>query len=525
MGKGARAKPWPLLLLLTLLAFACQFGRQRDPQTMVLAVEVPPVTFDPRGPTNAVTARIQQLLFNTLTQKNERFELVPEIAESWTASDDFREFVFQLKHGIHFHDGRDLTADDVAYTFQSLIDPGFDSPKRAAFSKLERVVARNSHTVVFSCRESYRSLPLDLITTGIIPSGSGPAIGENPIGTGPYRFKSYVENQEVELETFPDAFGGAPRIPRIRVEVIRDATTLGLELLSGEVDLALNTQLSPDFIEEQRRRGSLSVSISDGASLEYLGVNVSDPILADVRVRRALSVAIDRRTIIEALLRGQARPAFGVLPPGHWASDPDLKPDPYDPVLAQQLLDEAGWPDPDGSGPRPRMRLTLKTSSAEQPRQIATILQEQLRLIGIDLQLVSLEFQTYLSDINRGNFQLFFLRLVGANQFPEIFRAAFGSLSIPGDPRISDRDRTGFLNRSRYRNPDLDQWVDRAERARVREEQISLYREVQSILSRDLPWIYLWYPSNAAVMSSHLENVRIPASGDFTFVQNISLRP
>ncbi|MBI4468769.1 MAG: ABC transporter substrate-binding protein [Acidobacteria bacterium] len=507
------------------LCTACGFGIDRDPATLILAIEGPPITFDPRGPTNAVTARIQQLIFNTLVQKDERFELVPDLADSWTSADDATRFTFELRRGVQFHDGRELTSADVVHTFSSLIAPEFDSPKRSAFARLERIVARGRYTVEFHCRESYRSLPLDLIAVGIIPDGSGSTIGDHPVGTGPYRFVRYLENQEVDLEGFPDAFRNAPRQRRLQVRIVRDPTTLGLELLSGQVDLAVNTQLSPDFVEEQRRRESLAVSISDGASLEYLGINMTDPILSDVRVRRAISLAVDRRTIIDALLRGEARPASGVLPPGHWALDPALRPDEYRPEEARALLDQAGWPDPDGAGPLPRLRLTLKTSSAEQSRQIATILQEEMRLIGIDLELVSLEFQTYLGDINRGNFQLFYLRIVGANQFPEIFRAAFGSLSIPGDPTIPDRRRTGFLNRARYRNPNLDRLIEAAENAEDRDLRIATLQEIQRTLWQDLPWVCLWYPANVAVMDHDVENVQIPPSGDFFFISQIELRP
>lgn len=522
----ARKSFYSLLVVIVAaaLACACRLGESRGPSTLVMAIEVPPITFDPRGPTNGATARIQQLIFNTLIQKDERFELVPELAEGWTVDPEFREYDFTLKRGVHFHDGREFSAEDVVYTFQTLMSPGFDSPKRAAFAKLDRVVARDRDHVSFHCRDRYRSLPLDLLAVGIIPAGSGLTIAERPVGTGPFRFRQYQENQEINLEASDDAFGSVPRVKNLRIRVIRDPTTLGLELLSGEVDLAVNTLLSPDFVEEERRKRSVNVEISDGATVEYLGVNVTDPILRDPRVRKALSLAIDRHSLIDALLRGQARVAGSVLPPGHWAADNTLTPDDYQPDRARALLDEAGWPDPDGPGPKSRFRIVLKTSSAEQARQIATILQEQLRLVGIDLELLSFEFQTFLSDINRGNFQLFFIRLVGGNQFPDVFKAAFGSFSIPGDPTVSDRQRTGFLNRARYRNPQLDRLIDESERTSVREEQVALYKEIQQILARDLPWIYLWYPANVAVMNRSVENVHVPASGDFFFIRNIELR-
>ncbi|MCS6817726.1 MAG: ABC transporter substrate-binding protein [Blastocatellia bacterium] len=512
-------------MVLILLGFLPPLGCHRPQQThtLVIAIEAPPLTFDPRGPTNAVTARLQQLLFNTLTQKDERFEIIPELAESWEISDDFTVYTFRLRRGVRFHDGRELTARDVAYTFNTLIAPTFDSPKRAALSKLERVEPVDSHTVVFRCREPYRGLLVDLIAIGIIPEHSGETIARQPIGTGPFRFVRYVENQEVELLAFPEHFQGAPRVRQLRVKIVRDPTTLALELLGGTVHFALNAQLSPDFVAEQQASQQLQVAISDGAALEYLGLNTTDPILRDRRVRQAIAYGINRQAIIVNLLRGQARPAKSVLPPTHWAYHETVKTYEYDPARARQLLDEAGYRDPDGEGPQPRFRLTLKTSSAEHPRKIATALQEQLRAIGIELQIQSFEFQTFLNDINTGNFQLFFLRQIGANQFPDIFKAAFGSRSIPNDPTIRESERTGFLNRARYRNPQLDVLIARAEAANDRAEQRALYARIQEILAEDVPWIYLWYPANIALANPRVRIPTIPTSGDFQFLKDVEV--
>lgn len=511
---------WILAVGICLVP-GCRTNSASDDE-LIIAVETPPLTFDPRGPTNAVTARIQQLLFNTLVQKDDRFEIVPELAERWEVAGDGRTYTFHLRRGVRFHDGRELTARDVVYTFETLLAPDFDSPKRAALSKLERVEAVDAHTVVFHCREPYRGLLVDLIAIGIIPEGSGASIATHPVGTGPFRFESYRENQEIRLLRFPDAFQGMPRIERLTVKIVRDPTTLALELQGGTVHFALNAQLSPDFVAEQQRAGPLKVIVTEGAALEYLGVNTTDPILKDRRVRQALAWAIDRRTIIQTLLRNQATPASSVLPPTHWAYSARVRRYDYDPQRSRRLLDEAGFRDPDGPGPRPRFRLTLKTSSAEQPRKIATVIQENLRQVGIELELQSFEFQTLLNDINTGNYQLFFLRQVGANQFTDIFKAAFGSRSIPGDRTIPESQRTGFLNRARYRNPELDRLIAEAEASPDRSEQIARYARIQEILADDLPWIYLWYPANVAVMNPSVGNVRIPVSGDFTFFKEVT---
>jgi peptide/nickel transport system substrate-binding protein len=512
--------------LLSLVAFALiSCGRNDgEAQTLVIAVETSPLTFDPRGPTNAVTARIQQLIFNTLTQKNDQFEIVPELAESWEVSEDLRTYTFHIRKGVRFQTGQEMTARDVAYTFTSLLAPDFDSPKRAALSRLSRVEATEPYTVVFHLREPYRGLLVDLVAIGIIPENSGPTIAAQPVGTGPFKLDAYVENQEVSLTAFPEYFQGAPQVHRLRVKIIRDSTTLSLELLGGTVQFVLNAQLSPDFVVDQQKSQNLSVLISNGAGVEYLGVNTTDPILRDPRVRQAIAYGINREAIIKNLLRGQAKIASTVLPLSHWAYHSGVKQYEHDPDLARRLLDDAGRRDPDGPGPQPRFHLTLKTSSSEVPRKIATALLEQLRQIGIELRLESYEMQTFLNDINSGNFQLFFLRQIGANQFTDIFKAAFGSRSIPGDRTIRDSERTGFLNRARYRNPALNDLIGQAEMAHDQRELLKIFGQIQEMLAEDLPWIYLWYPSNIAVMSRQVGDVTVPTSGDFQFLRSVMLR-
>lgn len=512
-----------LLILLGIGSSGCVGSGQIAHGMFIIALESAPVTFDPRGATTSDTARVHQLIYHTLVQKNERFELVPELAERWQVDAEMKNFTFFLPRGVTFHNGKELTARDVAYTFETMIAPGFDSPKRAAFSRLRKVEVVDSHTVVFRCSERYAGLLVDLIAVGIIPEGSGPTVATNPIGTGPFRFVSSVPGQYIDLAAFPEAFGGGPSIQRLRLKVVRDPTTLALELLSGSVHFALNTRLSPDFVEEQRRLGTLNVTIAEGAPVEYLLLNTSDPVLADRRVRQAIAYGLDRQVIVKNLLQQQARLASTVLPPTHWAYNANVKRYDYDPDMARRLLDEAGYPDPDGDGPQPRLRLSLKTSSAEQPRQIATIVQEHLRNIGIEVQVQSYEFQTYANFLNRGQYQMGFLRLVGG-YFPDIFKAAFGSRSIPFDPTVGERERTGFLNRARYRNAEVDRLIEQAEATQDRQQQVKLYGRIQEIVAEDVPWVYLWYPSNVAVMSRRVANVQIPPSGDFFFFRQVTFQ-
>src|SRR5438093_8584654 len=205
----------------------------------------------------------------------------------------------------------------------------------------------------------------------------------------------------------------------------------GLELRKGTTDLVVN-DLAPDIVNQLRQQKTLQVVEAPGVDYQYLGLNLRDPILRDVRVRQALAYAIDRNSIVEHLRRGLAVPAVGMLPRLSWAMSPDLESFNHEPTRAKALLDEAGYPDPDGPGPFPRFRLPLKISSTECNRLQATVIQENLQMVGIGLDVRTYEFATLYADVLSGNFQLYSLQWTGGSLAdPDILRRVFHSSQIP----------------------------------------------------------------------------------------------
>jgi peptide/nickel transport system substrate-binding protein len=228
-----------------------------------------------------------------------------------------------------------------------------------------------------------------------------------------------------------------------------------------------------------------------------------------VRVRQALAYAIDRGPMIRYLWRGLAQPAASVLPPQSWAYDSEVDKYAYNPGRARQLLDEAGYPERGGI----RFHLTMKSSTEESTRLMASVLQQQLREVGIALDIRTFEFATFFSDITRGAFQIYSLRWIGGNEDPDIFEYVFHSDRIP--PKGA--------NRSFYANSQVDRLIDEARQELDQSKRKALYGEIQRILGRDLPYINLWYLDNVLVHSPRVSNLRLNPSGNYDFLRTAEL--
>jgi peptide/nickel transport system substrate-binding protein len=576
--------PFCLLPLLLPLA-GCRRGG--EPGTLVIAVEAAPAGFDPRFSTgNGASARVMQLVYDTLVVKNKDFDFAPSLAERFEESPDHQTFTFHLRPGVSFHNGKPLTSADVKYTFASIKDPATRSPIRGSVDKIVAIDAPDPQTVIFHASEPFDfvgSLP----AIGIIPEGAGIEQAAAPVGSGPYRFISYNEGDAVHLEANPDYWDGSPTIPRLRIKVVTDNSTRQAELMSGEVDLALNAQFDPETVRALQHRSDIQVVINDGANIGYLGVNTtSASLLGNLKVRQAVAYAIDRDSIIHRLLRDQARKANALMPPEHWAYNSNIQIYDRDPQRAMQLLDEAGYPDPDGDGPQARLRLSIITSTTQLSRNIAAILQDQLRQVGIALELLSLETATMNDRLAKAQFDLFYRIGLGFNQSPDGFQLVYHSryqssqfndsivrLRATSDPaemrplfealaaalakhdycpsaevnrlieqaaaldpvsgaaekrtlylRISSllTDRGG-QNRMRYCNPQVDDWIVAAERANGRAAKVELYGEIEKVVADELPQIYLWYPANVAVARKRVGNIQLDPSGSWYFITKLTL--
>jgi peptide/nickel transport system substrate-binding protein len=245
----------------------------------------------------------------------------------------------------------------------------------------------------------------------------------------------------------------------------------------------------------------------------YLSINTRDAVLSDRRVRQAIAYAVDRDAIVKYLRRGLAREATGIVPSQGWAYEPGVKRYSHDPSRAKQLLDEAGYRDPDGDGPLPRLGLVMKIGTSDEVRLQATVIQQNLRQVGVDLDVQSLEFATLFADVIKGNFQVVQMQWAGgALVDPDIIRRVFHSQQVPP---------SGF-NRGRYGNADVDRLIDLAGSSTNEAERKKYYGEAQKLIAEDSPYIALWNRTNVAIAQPTLRGLHINAVGNFESLKDVT---
>lgn len=507
-----RRKPAGLLILLIIFLTLWACTRPGPvPPVLIVGIEANPTMLDPRLATDAYGARIGQLLFNGLIRFDEQLQARPDLAESWETPDP-TTYIFHLKRGVTFHDGTPLTAEAVRQTFETIRDPAFASPHREAYAVIERIETPDPSTVIFRLRRPHAPF-LAALSRGIVRTDGPTEVGRAPVGTGPFRLTRWVPDERLEFTANPDYFEGRPRLAGLTLKIIPEDTIRLLEIEKGSVQFLVNNVLL-DAVPLLRRRPELTVLTGPSTTVAYVGLNLIDPILRDRRVRQALAYALDRATIIAAILNGLAQPANGFLPPGHWAEARPITAYPYDPARARRLLDEAGYPDPDGPGPRPRFTLLFKTSQNEQSRRVAEVLQQQWREVGVGVEIRQYEWGTFYADIKAGNFQLYTLQWVGIAD-PDFYHDVFHSASVPPNG----------ANRGRYANPEVDRLTEEGRRTLDPARRATLYRRVQQILADDLPMIPLWHPDNIVVMRRQVQGFRLFPSGDFLSLKEVWLGP
>ena len=500
-----------LLTLLCILALFSLFScsAKPDPDTLVMLIESSPTNLDPRVGIDAQSERIDNLIFDDLLSRGDDLNVAPGLAERWEIPNPLT-YVFHLHRGVKFHDGRPLTSRDVKWTFDSLLQGKIRSTKAAVYRFVDHIDAPDDATVIFHMKEQDATLLWNLSdgAIGIVPEGSGDEMSRHPIGSGPFRFVNAETDREVVIERNKEYWGEPAKLPRVRFAVVPDATTQALELRKGSGDVAINS-LTPDNVVTLSRDPNLVVERAPGTRLAYMGFNLRDPILKNARVRQAIAYALDRRPMIEYLWRGQAQPARSVLPGQSWAYDGDVPAYEHDIDKANQLLDAAGYPAISGV----RFHITMKTSTDENTRLMVAVMQQQLRQVGIVLDIRSFEFATFFSDVQHGAFQMYSLRWIGGNEDPDIFEYAFHSAKFPPNG----------ANRGYYSNPKIDTLIDQARREIDPKVRKPLYAEVQRILADDLPYIDLWYFDNVLVHTRRVRNLKLNPAGNYDFLRTAEL--
>ncbi len=455
-----------------------------------MALSQAPLNLDPRYATDAASERINRLIYQPLVDFDEHSRPRPALA-SWQQLSPTQYRFTLIRQGRHFHDGSALTAADVVATYQSLLALR-DSPHTAEFANISEVKALNADTLDFSLHTPDAGFPARLII-GILPAAlieKGYDFAHMPMGSGPLKFVSWQGALKLERVADKQLF---------TLQEVKDPTVRVLKLLRGEVDL-LQGDLPPELVGYLRHQPAVEVHESIGANFSYLGFNLQDPELQKPNVRLAIAHAIDRQAIIQHALVGGSRAATAILPPEHWAGNPDLPAHDYNPKLARELLQQSSVKLP--------LKLVYKTSTDAQRVRLATMMQAQMQPAGIELEIRSLDWGTFFDDIKHGKFQLYGLTWVGIKT-PEIYRLAFHSDAIP--PKGA--------NRGHFQDKVLD---DLIAQAATGDEQG--WRKVTAYAHQALPYVPLWYEGQFVAMRSNLSNYSLQPDGNWDGLATIQYR-
>jgi peptide/nickel transport system substrate-binding protein len=502
------------LLVIAALA-ACTANRRRTPDdTLVMLIESPVTTIDPRFTTTNYETKLSRLVapgLTTVDTANGEPQLL--LAASIDRIDPLTIDV-TLKDA-KFSDGKPVRAEDVARTYESVMSDACGSLYQKGFlERFKQVEALDDKRVRFHLKTPIAMFVND-IEFGIVSFHDVPPRAcriKRVIGAGPFVLRE-LTTRFARLDVNPHS-PTQPKLRHVEIKFVRDGAARILMLVGGSADLVQNA-VRLDLVDDVLKRPRVKVSSAPSVLLTYMLINNENPVLGDKRVRQAIALALDRSTIIAAKYSGRAVPATGILPPMHWAYNGDVTRWQHDTSRAKQLLDEAGLV-PDARGVR--LRLVYKTSADAFRVSLARAIAAQLATVGIEVEVRSFEFGTFFSDIKKGNYQ------IATMQSPEITEPDFHHWFFHSTNWPTPKNPDGS-NRWRYKNPEMDRLVEagRTELDIAKRKQI--YAEAQRIVADDLPIIPLWHEDNVVLANVTVQDFAIVPNARFIGLVRASKSP
>lgn len=487
-GYFTRQNLFKLCISSLLLCSAC--SGQHD-NSIRFGLSAAPVTLDPRYATDAVSQRINRLIYQRLVDFDENYRAVPALAGWEQLGPVHYRFTLQ-EEGRNFHNGDYLTTDDIKATYDFILDPANASPHLGVLQGIENMEVIDDDTIDFYLHNADPLFP-GRLTIGILPERLIKAVHPFnifPVGSGAMKFVNWQSEDKLKLQRLNDN-------QEIQFITVKDSTVRVLKLLHGEIDL-IQGDLPFELLAWLKGKRDIEVETRQGDTFTYLGFNMQDPALGQLIIRRAIAAALDRDAIIKYVLGGAARRAGTLLPPDHWSGHESLNGYAYNPEESRSLLAQAGY------NRSHTLHFTYKTSNNPLRVRLATIIQNQLQQVGIDVDIQSYDWGTFYADIKSGKFQIYSLSWVGLNT-PDIFRYVFHSTSIP----------PMGANRGRYNDAIVDALIEKAESYPELQEQAKSYRELQEYLHDQLPYIPLWYEDNILARRKTITGYTLSSDGNY----------
>jgi peptide/nickel transport system substrate-binding protein len=521
-----------ILFLLVPLFLGCGSDRGEDPSSKPAASQAekgPPAYGDlliqgsigdasnliPMMASDSSSHGIAGLIFNGLVKYDKNLNLVGDLAESWEVSADGLTITFRLRRGVKWQDGRDFTAEDVMFGFQTIISPNTRTAYSGDYREVKEARVIDSHTFQVTYRRAFAPGLASWGTLVVLPKHilegqdvNTTPFSRKPVGTGPYKFKEWKTGEKIVLEANPGYFEGRPYIDGFVYRIIPDPATMFLEMKAGGIDFMGLTPTqykrqteSPRIRRDFRKYRYLSFGYT------YLGYNLKDWKFQDRRVRQAITHAIDREEIIEGVLLGLGLPATGPYKPDTPWYNPKVKQYPYDLEKAKQLLAEAGWKPSAKEGVLEKegkpFEFTILTNQGNESRaRCAEIIQRRLAGAGIRVKIRTVEWAAFINDfIDKKNFEAVILGW-SLGQDPDLYDIWHSSKVGPKE-----------LNFISYKNPEVDSLLEKGRYTFDVKVRKACYDRVQEILAEDQPYTFLFVPYALPVIHARFQGVQPAPAG------------
>lgn len=466
---------------------------------LIVAAEQEPVGYDPHKVPAASSVRVYALIYDSLTKLDENMNIVPNLAEKWEIAPDGKTITMFLHKGVKFHNGKDMTADDVKFSFERIMNPDTGAIAKSYFASVEAIEVKDPTTVVFKLKTADAAFIANTASAyaSIVPSGSTD-LTKDAIGTGPFKLEKSEPGQYVLLKKNPDYFNkDLPKVETIKFQIMKDEAERLAAIRSGKIDISTISADSAKLLE-----GKPGVQVKNYQSLEYsyLGINVNKKPFDNPKVREAISYAVDRNQIVQTVWKGEAALTGPIAPAiTNWALDtasyPTYK---TDVEKAKQLLAEAGFPN--------GFETQIETA-ATYPDMVETaqVIQQQLKAIGINAKINQLEWGNYIEVWKSKDMNLMVGRNTSGVDADRSMRFFFAS--------------TGSANVWNYSNPAYDELVEKALGTVDQAERKKLYEQAQTLLVADAPNLFLASPKNYYAVRDNIDFTPTAAGEVYSLVK------
>ncbi|MDO8748473.1 MAG: ABC transporter substrate-binding protein [Candidatus Omnitrophota bacterium] len=486
-----------LLAQIPLAAQDTPGPKRPDGGTLVWGVCQKPAPINPVLTTSTVSATIVQLVFNSLVRRNSQGEIAPDLAYSWDISSDGLVYTFYLRKGVRFHDGRELTAEDVKFTFDRIIDPEIRSPFRSAYEPVEDFKAAGKYAFQVRLKKPYAAF-LSRMVRYIIPKH----ILENnshPVGSGPFRFKQWTKDDRIILEANNDYYEGRPHLDRIEVKVYANSRDIWVAFMRQEVDFVLFIEREDyEVVRNDPAFKAYAFAIDHYYALVY---NLEDLFLSDMKVREALAYGVDRKGLIERAGFGYGLECAGPFHPQSLGFNPEVKPFEYNPQKAKELLAQAGFRDLNNDGILEKegeelaVKVLIDSRNAIYER-MAMVLRQQLQEIGIKIKIV---FYDNNSLLNR--------EYLTKEKTQAHLTLLFGGLDPAQKSSIWSYTRKKEDNRLwPYKNEEVEKLFVLGESVLDNKDRKEIYQWIHKIIYQEQPVCFLYYPFMFHALSDKFAN-------------------